>query len=274
MLAAARKIQSARPMIDPSTLTFGLGAAGAALWAMFARGVIHPRSSLFGPVLWHGRRDLSRLALTFDDGPHPDATPAILDTLAAERVRASFFVIGAHAERWPDLVRRMADEGHLVGNHSWDHHHWCALGRAAWWRGQIGRTQDLVESLTGDRPAYFRPPMGLKTPSLARALREARLRQVTFSLRGFDGFRTTPGRVLERILPRARAGDIVALHDGRDPKYVDRPRTAARDALAALIRGLRERGLEPARLDEILGEGIPAAGLEKRAEVGALETRR
>ncbi|NUN47596.1 MAG: polysaccharide deacetylase family protein [Candidatus Brocadiae bacterium] len=238
-------------MIDPLSLCVGAAAAGAAVLGAFVRGVVHPRSSLLGRVRWHGDRSAPRVALTFDDGPHPDATPAILDVLAEHEVRAAFFVIGRHAERWPHLVRRMADEGHLIGNHSFDHHHWGMLGSARYWRDQIERTQSLVETHAGIRPAYFRPPMGLKSPSLTRAVRDCGLEQVTFSVRGFDGFRTTSERVLERMVPVAAPGDILTLHDGRDP-WVDRPRLAARDAVAPLIRRLRERGLEPVRLDELL----------------------
>jgi len=146
----------------------------------------------------------------------------------------------------------MADEGHVVGNHSYDHHRWGSMWGVRYWRDQIGRTQDLVAGITGRRPAYFRPPMGFKSLNVTWVVRSAGLTQITYSLRGFDGFPTTPERILERILPKAAGGDIIALHDGRDP-FIERPRTATREAVGPLIRGLRERGLDPVRLDELIG---------------------
>jgi peptidoglycan/xylan/chitin deacetylase (PgdA/CDA1 family) len=239
-------------MTNVSSLSLGLAAAGTSLVAISSWGVFHPRSRLWGPLVDRGPRDVPRVALTFDDGPHPDATSAILDALGELGVHAAFFVIGRHAARWPELVRRMADEGHVVGNHSWDHHRWGSMWGVRYWRKQVGRTQDLIRDITGRRAAYFRPPMGFKSLNVTLALRAARLTQISYSLRGFDGFPTTPELILARILPRAAAGDIIALHDGRDP-YIERPRLATREAIRPLILGLRERGLEPVRLDELIG---------------------
>jgi peptidoglycan/xylan/chitin deacetylase (PgdA/CDA1 family) len=146
----------------------------------------------------------------------------------------------------------MADEGHVVGNHSYDHHRWGAMWGVRYWRDQVGRTQELVNGITGRRPAFFRPPMGFKSLNVTWVLRSVGLTQVTYSLRGFDGFPTTPERILARILPKAAAGDIVALHDGRDP-FIDRPRIATREAVRPLIFGLRARGFEVVRLDELIG---------------------
>jgi peptidoglycan/xylan/chitin deacetylase (PgdA/CDA1 family) len=264
-----------------SSLSLGLAAAGTSLVAVGSWGVFHPRSQIWGPIVHRGPRSLPQVALTFDDGPHPEATPAILDALGDLGARAAFFVIGSHAARWPALVRRIADEGHVIGNHSYDHHRWGSMWGVRYWRDQIGRTQELIASVTGLRPAYFRPPMGFKSLNVSWVLRSAGLTQVTYSLRGFDGFATTPERILERLLPNATAGDIIALHDGRDP-YVDRPRLATRDSIRPLIHGLRERGLEMVRLDRLIGieawvdaparhePGVPGARVA-RAEVEFLQ---
>src|SRR3954470_21109422 len=93
--------------------------AGAVVIGGAAHGAFHRNSFLFGaPITRVPGRDKA-VALTFDDGPNPVATPLILDALAARRVRATFFILGRHAEQWPDLVRRVADEGHTVGNHGY-----------------------------------------------------------------------------------------------------------------------------------------------------------
>ena len=83
-------------------------ALGAAVIGALAHGALYPNSPLFGRVIAHVRTDEPLLALTFDDGPNPEATPAILDALGTRGIRASFFILGRHAQRWPDLVRRIA----------------------------------------------------------------------------------------------------------------------------------------------------------------------
>src|SRR3954449_9895358 len=112
------------------------GAIGAAaFFSIGAYGLVNPASRMWGPVISRGRRDDALVALTFDDGPLPGSTDRILDILAATNTRAAFFVIGAHTERCPDLVRRIHDEGHLVGNHTQDHLHTGLFGRDRYWRG-------------------------------------------------------------------------------------------------------------------------------------------
>jgi hypothetical protein len=107
-----------------------VAAAGVAtFFAAGAYGMTRAASTMWGPVLSRGRPTAARLALTFDDGPLPGTTDRVLDDLRDAGVRAAFFVIGRHAEQWPDLVRRMHDEGHLVGNHSHEHLHTGLLGR-------------------------------------------------------------------------------------------------------------------------------------------------
>ena len=98
-------------------VTAGVVAAGVA-----AHGTWHRNSWVFGPVLHHLPGSAGHdVSITFDDGPNPRATPLILDVLRDEGVRATFFVLGRHADRWPDLVRRMADEGHQLANHGYWH---------------------------------------------------------------------------------------------------------------------------------------------------------
>src|SRR5260370_16308127 len=86
------------------------------------RSTLFPYTTLFRSVVWRGDpAGTPRVALTFDDGPHPEATPRVLDALARAGVPATFFLVGEHAQRWPALVRRIRDEGHLIGNHSFAH---------------------------------------------------------------------------------------------------------------------------------------------------------
>lgn len=233
-----------------SALVLTLGLAGSAL-GVAAYGVFSPRSRLFGPLLYRGPKTASSgIALTFDDGPSLDATPRILDALDECGVRAAFFVIGANAEQRPGLVERMAREGHVVANHSYDHAAFGMFRGDSYWHEQLSRTDAVIEAIIGRRPALFRPPMGMKQPELMRALQACGHTTVTWSQRGFDGIPTSAERIVSRLAPRVRDGDVIALHDGFQRAATAGIATA--QALPRLIAALRARHLEPKRLDELL----------------------
>jgi peptidoglycan/xylan/chitin deacetylase (PgdA/CDA1 family) len=233
-------------------------AVGAAMFfAAGAYGLFNPASRLWGPVVSRGPREGDgRVALTFDDGPWPGTTDVILDALAALNVRAAFFVIGVHVQRWPDLVRRMHDEGHVVGNHTFDHSHTGLFGRDRYWRHEIRRADDAIEKVIGRRPALFRPPMGYKHWHVMNMAADTGHAVVTWSRRAWDLKTTKPTTILERLVEPSRGGDILLLHDGNDPRLKPFDRAGTREAVRPLVEGLRRRGLEPARLDELLA--IPA----------------
>jgi peptidoglycan-N-acetylglucosamine deacetylase len=227
---------------------FAAVAAGTMCRAIFA-----PRSQMFGPVLFRGQRTgPPRLAISFDDGPHPYATPLVLDVLRDHRVAAAFFVVGNHAAAHPDLLRRMHAEGHVVGNHSLAHAYGGCFYRSRYWRREITLTDDLIEQVIGLRPALFRPPMGFKTPHITGSARSTGHATITWSRRGFDGVHTTAQRIIDRLAHRAVSGDIVLLHDGR-VQPVRRDLNATLSALPALIETWRSRGLEIVRVDDLLG---------------------
>jgi peptidoglycan/xylan/chitin deacetylase (PgdA/CDA1 family) len=241
-----------------STAWWTIGGGGAAICSggALAYGLFCPNSQLFGKVIWKGdSADSKAIALTFDDGPHPDATTAILDQLAQNHIPATFFVIGAHAKRWPDLIRRMADEGHLVANHSYDHKLTGLIYRGGYWRDQIRRTNDVIEQITGDRPTLFRPPMGFKHWQVIQAARAEGMHTVNWSRRARDGVATTSKKILDRLVEPSVAGDIILLHDGI-VESLPRPTEPTIEALGDLIQGLRKRDLEITRLDKLICEQI------------------
>ncbi|HEX8324551.1 MAG TPA: polysaccharide deacetylase family protein [Tepidisphaeraceae bacterium] len=205
-----------------------------------------------GDVYRRGRTGDGRYALTFDDGPLPGATDAILDHLKACGAPATFFVIGRLAEQWPDVVKRMHAEGHVVANHTWDH--WRhAMWRGPWyWHRQIERTDAVIEKLIGRRPALFRPPLGVRTPVNTRVLRQTGHACVMWTRRSLDGVRTTAERIERRLVATAADGDVLVLHDGREPASRRDP-TPTIDALPRVIAAFRQRGLRPAALDALLG---------------------
>lgn len=229
----------------PSALTAGLSCAFAS-YVTFV-----PSCAFWGPVYHRGPDKTNQIALTFDDGPHPVGTARILDVLAKQNAKAAFFVVGREAARYPQLLRRIHDEGHLIGNHSFNHRGWSFLRGSHFWRAEIDRTDEVIKQAIGLRPRIFRPPLGMKTWHSMHAARRRHM-TVTWSRRALDGISTTPDRILHRLLPKARGGDILLLHDGVSPQSRRDP-SATVDALRPLIEGLRHRGLEPARLDAMLG---------------------
>jgi peptidoglycan/xylan/chitin deacetylase (PgdA/CDA1 family) len=219
----------------------GLGAAAWVAWAWLPH-LLTPACA------WRGRRDDRRVALTFDDGPDPAWTPAVLDLLRDAGVRASFFLVGRRAERAPDVVRRMAAEGHEVGNHSWSHRSlWLCGPRAT--AEEIGRAHETLAALAGTPPRHFRPPWGMVNAAMFGALRRVGERCVFWSIQP-EGRRPAPAAAqVARVLRRAHGGAIVDLHDAEGT-----PGAPARllAALPPMIEGLRERGYAFATVSEIL----------------------
>ncbi|WP_206305907.1 polysaccharide deacetylase family protein [Streptomyces sp. RFCAC02] len=176
-----------------------------------------------------------RLALTFDDGPHPAHTPAVLDTLRAHGVRATFFVTGENAEWQPDLLRAVAGDGHLVGNHTWSHARLGDLSRGRA-RDELARTGDLIEHAVGTAPRLARAPYGAWTATAVRDCRALGMEPLGWSLDTGDWTRPGTTRIVRALLDGVRPGAIVLAHDGGG----DRTQTVA--ALAYCLPRLLDRG--------------------------------
>lgn len=193
--------------------------------------VAAPGSQLLGPALTRGGSHIPAVALTFDDGPGEE-TPRILELLKASGARATFFLCGANVERHPELARRIAAEGHEIGNHTYSHPR--LLGRSP---GkiclEIDRAQTVIEHHTGRRPELFRPPYGLRWFGLFPILQQQRMHAVMWSVNGRD-WNSSAERITARILKRTRSGAILLLHDGVPPQESgDRKATA--EALPAIL---------------------------------------
>jgi peptidoglycan/xylan/chitin deacetylase (PgdA/CDA1 family) len=236
--------------VSGGALAIAAGATVAAL-AGLTFVSIAPACTIWGPVIARGPSDSRGVALTFDDGPTPGTTERVLDELAKADARATFFVIGVNAERHPDLLRRIHNEGHAIANHSWHHSHFCAMGMTKYWEREIRRTDELIHSIIGQTPTMFRPPMGVKTWHTTAAVRRQGSTLVTWSRRAVDGIPTTSQRILERFSPAA-GGDILLLHDGVEPYAPHHDRDATIAAIRPLVASLREKKLMPIRLDELL----------------------
>ena len=153
--------------------------------------------------------------LTFDDGPDPEWTGRVLDVLAAARVRATFFVVGRAARAAPGLVRRIASEGHEIGNHSLSHRHPWRLREAAAREEVRGGAAAIAETL-GRAPRWFRPPHGRMRRCMIDEAERSGQRTVLWSVSAIDwGPLGRADEIAER-LARVEAGDIVLMHDGRN----------------------------------------------------------
>ncbi|MBA3671375.1 MAG: polysaccharide deacetylase family protein [Gemmatimonadaceae bacterium] len=214
--------------------------AGLAAASLAAHGTWHRNSLVFGPVLTRLPGHEADVSITFDDGPNPEATPRILDTLAQEGVRATFFVLGRHADRWPALVRRMADEGHQIGNHGW-HHRKLHRRTPAYVRNDLTAGTDAIVSACGVRPQHFRAPHGFRSPWVTPIAASLGQRTVGWSLGVWDSAKPGAEEIARRSDTGLRNGSILLLHDGDgyDPEG-DRLQTA--EALPAIIAGARGRG--------------------------------
>ena len=153
------------------------------------------------------------VALTFDDGPHPEGTPAILDVLAGAGARAIFFVVGEQVRRRPALLTEIVAAGHLVGLHGDRHRLQLRLSGPAL-REDIARGSAAIEDVLGHGPVWHRPPYGIYSPAGLAATRSAGMRPLLWSRWGKDWRKfTTPGRISGRVLAGVLPGDVILLHD-------------------------------------------------------------
>ncbi|NDP38671.1 MAG: polysaccharide deacetylase family protein [Rhodoferax sp.] len=209
-------------------LAFGAILFQAALWPWALAGVLlnhlliaalglWPRSHWLGPNwtrLPAAAAARHEIALTIDDGPDPVVTPLVLDLLERYAVRATFFVIGEKALRYPALCRDIVRRGHAVENHSQQHRHYFSLLGPRAMARELQAAQDTLTTITGQRPLFFRAPAGLCNPFLDPILTRLGLRLATWSVRAFDTRVKDAARVQSQLLGGLHAGAILLLHDG------------------------------------------------------------
>ncbi|HET7456088.1 MAG TPA: polysaccharide deacetylase family protein [Gemmatimonadaceae bacterium] len=231
-------------MLAAGIATASVIAAGGAV-----HGAFHRNSPVFGRVLSELPEPAGgapTVALTFDDGPNPEATPRILDALGEAGVPATFFVLGRHAERWPELVARAVAEGHEVANHGYFHRklHDRSPGYV---RRDLSLGTTALDRAAGVRARFFRAPHGFRSPWVTSIARSLGQRTVGWTLGVWDSARPGVDAIVRRTVDGARARAILLLHDGDgyDPAG-DRLQTAA--ALPRIVAELRDRGFTFAAL--------------------------
>ena len=182
-----------------------------------------------------------KIALTFDDGPHPRYTEQLLDGLKERGVHASFFVTGEHASLHPDIIRRMQEEGHLIGNHTYSHIQLTRKNRETF-KEELVKTNEVIKEITGEDVLYVRPPYGTWDKSLEE---ELNMFPVLWTIDPLDWCSKNASCVAGRILQKADENEIILMHD-----YYDTSVTAALKVVDELL----EQGYEFVTVEEILLE--------------------
>lgn len=224
-----------------------------------------PSSQLYGDMITHGPRDRMEVAITFDDGPSVPWTLQIAGVLDQYNVDGTFFTIGQNADAHPEVVRELVKRGDLIGNHSYHHHKQDAILDLNY--GDLWKAETAIASAAGVCPALYRPPNGFHTPWQLHAVASHDMKAVTWDVIPRDWKSPPADVIVKRVLDSVKPGSIILLHDGDDTNQVlDRSATLA--ALPGIIEGLRARGYDIVRLDQLLGtpgylptcDGLKGAG--------------
>jgi peptidoglycan/xylan/chitin deacetylase (PgdA/CDA1 family) len=239
--------------VDPHLWPWSLGAVVANHATITAAG-LWPRSSLLGPNwtrLPPQAAARNAVAISIDDGPDPATTPRVLDLLDASGAKATFFCIGQRIERYRELAVEISHRGHAVENHTFRHPNYFSLLGPKRMAREIAKAQDVIASVTGVVPRFFRAPAGLRNPFLAPLLRRFDLQLASWTRRGFDTVNGNADVVYRRVMRNLASGDILLLHDGNAAKEASGA-PVIYEVLPRILRELASRELRPIVMREAL----------------------
>lgn len=211
------------------------------------------RLSFFLPIVRKGNTGRMEIAITFDDGPDPATTPILLDLLAQFNVRATFFVIGRKAAAYPDLITRILDTGHDIGNHSDSHDVFLMLKKRKTIEKEIQTCQERLAPFS-IRPRLFRPPVGITNPHLGPVLEDLGLVCTGFSCRAKDFGNRRTKAITEKVLARIRPDDILLLHDCA-PHGDTTPEQWLKQ-VEGILEGLLEKQLQVVPLSRLIDQPV------------------
>lgn len=187
-----------------------------------------------------GEEDVAKkIALTFDDGPHPRYTEQLLDGLKERNVVATFFVTGENAQNYPNIIRREQEEGHLIGNHTYSHIQLTSGNRETFWE-ELVKTNEILENITGEKVSFVRPPYGSWDKSFEK---ELNMFPVLWNIDPLDWCSHNAECIAAKVVENAGDGDIILMHD-----YYDTSVTAALE----VVDVLQKRGFQFVTVEEIL----------------------
>jgi peptidoglycan/xylan/chitin deacetylase (PgdA/CDA1 family) len=226
-----------------------------------------PGTGFFLPVICRGTSGKPGVAVTFDDGPDPRITPLLLQLLSRHNVTATFFVVGANAEKHPRIIKDILSFGHSIGNHTFTHDVLIMLKSKKKLRQEIELAQTRLKQF-GVIPLAFRPPAGIVNPRLARILEKQNLFCVTYSCRGPDAGNRRLKNLSQKILKKIRSDDILLLHDVTPPHGSRDARIIAwLKEIDRILTGIPQKGLCVLPLSDIIGKQVMQVrpGLEPRS---------
>ena len=180
--------------------------------AIIVIGVFNIRWNFFLTSYINGSDLKKEVAITFDDGPNEKYTPTLLDFLANQNVMVTFFCVGKNISDNKLLVKRMINEGHIIGNHSYSHSTMFDFKLPSRMVEEISTTNDKIFGITGKSPRFFRPPFGITNPFVAKAVKMSKMESIGWSLRSLDTIKDK-NKVITRIIRKVQSGDIILLHD-------------------------------------------------------------
>lgn len=245
-----------------TTATFCLAIAAFVAFVAY-EAAESPGSQIFGKTLVSGPRDERVVALTYDDGPNPPYTTAIVDVLRQERVHATFFVVGQAVQAYPGVVRLEARDGNAIGNHTWAHEH-LVLDDSASLRETLQKTDRAIYDVTGTHTRIMRPPYGGRDWLVLGEVRKLGYTPVMWSVPLANDWEYPPANVIaQRVLRYVGDGSIIVLHDGnrgivcarshQSPHLCDR--SADVEATRLIVQTLKSEGYRFVTIPELLQRG-------------------
>lgn len=213
--------------------------------SLIAYGSYYVNSGFFVNVICEGNRNEKKIALSFDDGPAVNYTPAMLELLRQQNIKAAFFCIGNRIRGNENIVKQIAEQGHLIGNHSYSHHYLFDLFSSKKMLNDLQQMDTSLQQVLPIRPRLFRPPYGVTTPGMKKALRNGNYTAVGWDVRSLDTVIKDEKKLLNKVLAAIKPGSIILFHDTSKTTLAILPHVIAH-ALAA--------GYEFVRLDELINK--------------------
>jgi peptidoglycan/xylan/chitin deacetylase (PgdA/CDA1 family) len=172
-----------------------------------------PCSNFHHPVICKGKTEKKMVSITFDDGPDPIKTPGILDVLKKNNATATFFCIGHKLRGNEQILTRINEEGHLIGNHSFSHSKWFDFFPARKMSAELMETDRIIRDITGKSPLFFRPPFGVVNPMVSKALKHMPWKTVCWNIRSLDTMGSNQRKIMNHIIYHLKPGSIILMHD-------------------------------------------------------------